>query len=156
MTRRISAVAALILAVAVLMAGSVRGDRADYVGAERCGRCHAEALSVWQKSAHARAALRLGARPKRQCLACHTTGEAPAGRPFFAGVHCEACHGPGAAYATEDIMRNPTLAGHLGLRDLSTAKLRAALCAECHRARTRLSPFDPEAAYRAIKHSQKP
>jgi hypothetical protein len=127
--------------------------RADYVGPEACGRCHPEAYAVWQASAHARAAEVLGqTAPAGRCLACHTTGEAPAGRPYFGSVTCEACHGPGAGYAPEDVMSNPHLSRALGLRDLSTPERRAALCASCHRAATRLAPFEPETAYRRIEH----
>jgi hypothetical protein len=126
--------------------------RADYVGAEACGRCHPAAYAAWQASAHARAVERLGPSPEGRCLACHTTGEAPAGPAFFAGVTCEACHGPGAGYAAEDVMRNPHLARAVGLRDLSTPARRAALCNTCHRAATRLAPFEPEGAYRRIEH----
>jgi hypothetical protein len=128
--------------------------RADYVGPEACGRCHAEAYAAWQASAHARAGelVGQGASAEGRCLACHTTGEAPAGRAFFGSVTCEACHGPGAGYAAEDVMRNPHLSRALGLRDLSTPERRAALCGSCHRAATRLAPFEPETAYRRIEH----
>jgi hypothetical protein len=145
------ALAVLAWACLVQAQRAVAG-RADYVGAEACGRCHAEAYAAWQTSAHARAGELLGASPQGRCLACHTTGEAPAGRPFFASVTCEACHGPGAGYASEDIMRDSHLARALGLRDLSTPEQRAALCRSCHRAATRLAPFDPETAYRRIEH----
>lgn len=130
------------------------------MGPAVCGGCHQGAYAVWRQSAHARAGEVIDAAQSEggsaaaegRCLACHTTGEAPAGRPFFGGVTCEACHGPGAGYATEDIMRNPHLARALGLRDLSTPEARAALCRGCHRAETRLRPFDPETAYRRIEH----
>jgi hypothetical protein len=154
--RRTRALAGLALAVSALLAAALdlpraHGGRADYVGAQACKGCHAEAYAAWQQSAHAQsdAAFRRGG---AACLACHTTGEAPAGQPRFAGVQCEACHGPGAGYASDDVMRNPTLARLLGLRDLSTPAARAALCAECHGRATRLAPFDAEAAYRRIQH----
>jgi hypothetical protein len=131
---------------------AAHASRADYVGAEACGRCHPAAYAAWQASAHARAVESLGPSPEGRCLACHTTGEAPAGQAFFAGVTCESCHGPGAGYAAEDIMRNPHLARAVGLRDLSTPARRAALCSTCHRAATRLAPFEPESAYRRIEH----
>ncbi|MCG8425174.1 MAG: cytochrome c family protein [Proteobacteria bacterium] len=143
---------ALGLSVVGLITGSARASRSDYVGSKACAPCHQEAYKVWRQSAHARADQRLGPAPNPACLGCHTTGEAPAGRAFFAGIGCEACHGPGAGYAEDDIMRNPTLARLLGLRDLSTRRRRAALCAGCHGAQTRLAPFDPEAALRRIEH----
>lgn len=161
---------AALCALVLAWARPAGGGRADYVGPAVCGGCHQGAYAVWQQSAHARAGEIIGAAPnagpsagrsagasaggaaERRCLACHTTGEAPAGRPFFGGVTCEACHGPGAGYATDDIMRNPHLSRALGLRDLSTPEARAALCLGCHRAETRLRPFDPETAYRRIEH----
>lgn len=146
-----------LLALACVLVGALavpaaRGGQADYTGAETCGRCHEAAFAIWRASAHARAAERLGQSPQRRCLGCHATGEAPAGQSLPGGVGCEACHGPGAGYAEDDIMRDPTLARNLGLRDLSTPAARAALCAECHRATTRITPFDPEAAYKRIQH----
>lgn len=128
------------------------GSRADYVGAHTCRTCHESEYKIWQQSAHARADTSIGARPAPACLACHTTGEAPASKPFLAAVQCEACHGPGAGYAEDDIMRDRPLATRLGLRDLSAPNARAALCARCHDNRTRLTPFDAEVAYRRISH----
>ncbi len=127
--------------------------RTDFVGAEVCGKCHEEAFAAWRRSDHDHASESLGRRvTSRRCLACHSTGEAPAGRPFYSGVQCEACHGPGAGYAAADIMRDPTLARALGLRELDTAEQRAALCAKCHRVQTRLEPFDAEDAWKGIAH----
>jgi cytochrome c5 len=127
--------------------------RADYVGSETCGGCHSSALEVWQRSAHARASESLGRGVSdRRCLACHATGDAPAGRPYGSGVGCEMCHGSGAGYAPDDVMRDPVLARELGLRELGTTQARTALCMSCHRASTRLTPFDVEAAWRSIAH----
>jgi len=147
------------LAVAAVAVATVATDRpslaarADYVGSERCGSCHARALKVWKNSAHARASETLGARVSdRRCLACHATGDAPAGRPYGSGVGCETCHGAGAGYAEDDIMRSPVLAGELGLVDLSRPAARAALCNGCHRASTRIRGFDAAAAWKRIAH----
>jgi len=105
-----------------------------WIGSELCGTCHPAELAGWQRTAHARAAEVLGARPRARCLACHGTGDAPAGRAAALEVGCEACHGAGAHYAEDDIMRDPLLARALGLRDAATA------CAGCHRGTgTRLS-----------------
>lgn len=140
----------------VMLVASADAGREDYVGSEACGQCHPQAYAAWHESAHARADRSLGTTPAARCLGCHTTGEAPGGRAFFGGVGCEACHGPGAGYAEDDIMRNSRLAGLLGLRDLSTPAARAALCATCHRAGTRLRPFDPVAGFRRIEHTEGP
>lgn len=145
--------AVLVLVVSALWpALGAHGGRADYVGAETCRQCHETAYAVWQKSAHARADTSIGASPAPGCLVCHTTGETPVSRPFLAAVQCEACHGPGAGYAEDDIMRDRGLATRLGLRELATKPQRAALCATCHDNSTRLVPFDAEAAYARIRH----
>jgi hypothetical protein len=98
-----------------------------WIGSDACGQCHPAQLAGWKKTAHATAADRLGAKPKARCLACHGTGDAPAGRAAALEVGCEACHGAGGHYAEDDIMRDPDLARALGLRDASKA------CAGCHR-----------------------
>jgi hypothetical protein len=49
-------------------------------------------------------------------------------------VGCEACHGGGADYAFDDIMRNRHLARDLGLADVASPAVRATICAGCHRA----------------------
>ncbi|MEJ7599096.1 MAG: hypothetical protein WKG01_14400, partial [Kofleriaceae bacterium] len=78
-----------------------------------------------------------------RCLACHGTGEAPAGPAIAVEVGCESCHGAGAAYAEDDVMRSPQVARALGLIDVSTPKARAAVCAACHARATRSRVFDP-------------
>jgi nitrate/TMAO reductase-like tetraheme cytochrome c subunit len=107
----------------------------SFLGSEACGTCHPAQLAAWKNTPHARAADRLGARPRARCLACHGTGDAPAGATFALEVGCEACHGAGADYATDDIMRDPALARALGMRDTVT-------CVSCHRGTgTRLAPL---------------
>ncbi len=91
------------------------------------------------------ACARLADAPARRCLACHGTGEAPAGEAIAVEVGCEACHGAGAAYAEDDLMRDRTLALALGMTDTSTPKLRAAVCAGCHARATSERAFDPTA-----------
>jgi hypothetical protein len=145
--------AAIVTAGVILVPALAGAGRSDFVGAEVCGECHREAFEAWSKSAHARASESLGRRvASRRCLSCHSTGEAPAGRPFYSGVQCEACHGPGAGYAPEDIMRNPTLSRDLGLRELGSEEQRRALCLGCHRSSTRLRAFDVTAAWKRIQH----
>jgi hypothetical protein len=135
---------AIVAVVALIVVGGSaisRADRADWVGSDACGSCHPAELAAWKQTAHAGAADRLGTKPKSRCLACHGTGDAPAGKASFCEVGCEACHGSGADYAADDIMRDRPMARALGLRDLSTAEAVAAMCAGCHRGTgTRLEP----------------
>jgi hypothetical protein len=136
---------ALGLALALALAGltgAARAGRRDWTGSAACGVCHPAQLTAWQVSPHARTRDRFAARPEPRCLACHATGEAPAGPAIAIEVGCEACHGAGAAYAEADVMLDRPVALALGLRDLSTPALRAALCGACHRTTTRATPFD--------------
>lgn len=117
--------------------------RRDFVGTASCGACHPQILAAWKATPHARAATSLGPKPAARCLACHGTGDAPAGRAYFAEVGCEACHGAGAHYATDDLMRDRPLALALGLVDLTVPATRTAVCARCHSSTsTRLRPVD--------------
>jgi len=69
-----------------------------YVGAERCGTCHAPVYAAWKATPHAKAWDSLAKGKKQSDLACqwcHTTslpGEAAS--TDLKGMQCEACHGP--------------------------------------------------------------
>lgn len=137
-----------VLVLTLVLAGVslARADRADWVGSAACGACHPDEYAAWQATPHARAADHLGAQPRRRCLGCHGTGDAPAGANVALEVGCESCHGAGADYAADDLMRDRPLALALGLRDLS--KTPTAICASCHRGTgTRLE--EPELAVTA-------
>jgi hypothetical protein len=123
----------------------------DYTGSARCGSCHAAELAAWQATPHAKTRGRFAnSKPPGRCLACHGTGDAPAGQAIAVEVGCETCHGAGAAYAPDDVMRDRPLALALGLADLSTPELRAAACARCHARATSGRRFDPRAPVHAI------
>ena len=125
-----------------LAPAAVAGPR-DFTGADACGTCHAQILASWKKTAHARAsdAKVLGANAKQgACLTCHATSRQ------LGGVQCEACHGPGAAYSPEDVMRDRPLARALGLRDA------AASCKRCHLVSTSPRPFDFARDWARIAH----
>lgn len=126
-----------MLRAAIVLAVAVSGD---WLGPERCAStCHPDELAAWKESAHAKTTSRAP-----RCASCHTT-EASGGRQQ--GVTCESCHGAGAHYAKDDIMRNKTLATALGLRDAKAS------CARCHREpSTRVAPFDHDRAWKAIAH----
>jgi hypothetical protein len=125
--------------------GIVGAARRDWTGSAACGSCHPAELAAWQATPHARTRERFPEKPPGRCLGCHATGEAPAGPVVAVEVGCEACHGAGAAYAEDDVMRDRPVAAALGLADASTPKARAAICAPCHRATTRGQAFDPAA-----------
>lgn len=117
-----------------LDAGQVAAARRDYVGSAACGTCHPAQLAAWQATAHARTLQVAGAPlgPWGRCLGCHSTGDWPAGAIVERTVGCEACHGAGADYAADDLMRNRHLARDLGLVDLEVPAVRAQVCASCH------------------------
>lgn len=133
-----AAVAAAATAAQTIHARVARAAGRDWTGSARCGSCHPAQLAAWRATPHARAFLAAALRSPATavCLGCHTTGEAPAGPVIEAAVGCEACHGGGADYAADDIMRNRRLAFELGLVDLSAPAARAAVCAGCHRSST--------------------
>lgn len=131
-----------MLVVLLLVADAV-ASRRDWTGSAACGTCHPRQLASWQKTPHASTAKRFKTKPESKCLACHGTGEAPAGPVVAVEVGCESCHGAGAAYAEDDLMRSPIVARALGLVDVSNAKARARVCLECHARTTRGKVFDP-------------
>ena len=134
-----------LLLIVVMSSVAVAGRR-DWTGSAACGSCHPAELAAWQRTPHAGTRARFAdERPAAKCLACHGTGEAPAGPAIAVEVGCEACHGAGSAYAPDDVMRDRPLARALGLVDLSTPELRAALCASCHARTTTSRSFDPTA-----------
>lgn len=123
---------ALVLTICVA-AGIATAGKADWVGSAKCGSCHPKQLAAWLKTPHATTAKRFTSKPESKCLACHGTGDAPAGPAIAVEVGCEACHGAGAAYAEDDIMRNVPVARALGLVDTSDRKK---VCMTCHARRT--------------------
>lgn len=124
-----------------------------WVGYSRCGGCHSDQLSRWTRGPHRNATKSLGARAgDGRCDLCHSTGDSPAGRNLLAGVQCEACHGAGRDYSAADIMADPALARLLGLRDMSTPAARDLVCKNCHDGSTSLQAFDPEKAWKQIRH----
>jgi hypothetical protein len=134
----------------VLIVVSLFAAPKDFVGADQCGTCHTAELTQWKSTAHARAADVLGTHAKDgACLVCHGTGEGVSSR-LRPGVQCEACHGGGAAYDPDDVMRDLPLARLLGLRADPLAT-----CARCHRVSTgtSLHTFDATKDWARIAHT---
>lgn len=149
-----------------------------YVGNRVCKSCHAGAYRVWVASKHARSFVVLqtmmammmgekggvganGPTKSAMCLACHATAsdvpdeERVPGFHIEEGVKCEACHGPGSKYATEEVMRDIKTARSYGL--LIPAKDH---CMKCHRHKPshealKTKPFDFKEAWRKIAHARK-
>lgn len=130
------------LVLVLCLVGVAGAGKRDWTGSAACGSCHAKQLASWQATRHAMTRDRFPGRPEARCLACHGTGEAPAGPAIAVEVGCEACHGAGAAYAEDDVMRDLPLSRSLGLADLSTPKARTALCMQCHSRPTRGRTLD--------------
>jgi Cytochrome c554 and c-prime len=132
-----AAVAAAATATQTIHGRAARAAARDWTGSARCGSCHPRQLAAWRATAHARPFFPAPRPPGiAVCLGCHTTGESPAGPVIEAVVGCEACHGGGADYAFDDVMRNRRLALDLGLAEVSSPAGRAAVCAGCHVAST--------------------
>jgi len=140
----------VLLAICLAACAPAEASPRDWVGSAKCGSCHPKELASWQTTRHALTRDRFAGKPEARCLACHGTGEAPAGISAVE-VGCEACHGAGTAYAADDIMRNKTAAHALGLADLSAPKARAALCNTCHASRTKSRAFDPTVSVHPVK-----
>ena len=125
---------------------SASASRRDWTGSAACGKCHPAELAAWQATPHAQTRARFAEKPQGRCLACHGTGEAPAGETVAVEVGCESCHGAGAAYGEDDIMRDKPVALALGLVE----KPREA-CLACHARATRGTSFDPNAPVHPVK-----
>lgn len=158
--------------------GNINGletSGARYVGNQVCKSCHAEAYRIWVASSHARSfvvlqtmmAMMMGEACEIQaccpqksvnCLSCHATAAAVSkayrcgGFHIEEGVKCEACHGPGENYITEDIMRDRRAAQAAGLLIPEEKE-----CLVCHRSKPsheklKTKPFDYREAWKKIAH----
>jgi hypothetical protein len=98
-----------------------------YVGAEVCGRCHADIYSRWARTPHAKAwdtLAKAGKQDSEECLKCHVVGYGEqSGYALTAltdrlgksvsttdtsslrNVQCEACHGMGTFHGTDMMVK---------------------------------------------------
>lgn len=139
-------------------------DESPFVGNEVCAGCHAEIVSIWQKSRHAHAFATLENKGKHfdpECLACHVVGlkpwEAPENasvedRKFAGGtgflslqttahlknVQCENCHGPARTHLENNNIKPAN----------NDPKM---ICANCHQG-SHSPVFDFETYWPKIKH----
>lgn len=91
---------------------SITGDKAIYVGSQKCIKCHKGLTSPhverWQRIKF-KTFERVKEAPdyiagnegyRKSCMKCHTTGyDEATGRYSEEGVTCEACHGPGEVFS---------------------------------------------------------
>jgi hypothetical protein len=117
-------------------------EKADYVGAKKCRKCHSGAKNKnvyekWEKAVHAKAFETLKAKGEEKnprCLGCHVTGFNEGGYRVgapnagdFEGVQCESCHGAGSLYKGVSHMKDELEAVENGLMIPIEA-----LCTKCH------------------------
>ncbi len=124
-------------AVAPLPPSSPVG-RPVFTGSARCRGCHERAYRRWASTRHARSYRSLADKPGAQeCASCHGGRlERADGLVVEPVVGCELCHGPGGNHRTRaNIVRRPG----------------PDVCRRCHRGVHDEPPFDPPAAFRAIR-----
>jgi predicted CXXCH cytochrome family protein len=85
------------------------------------------------------------------CFECHSTGPASFGeggqaRLTEAGVHCEACHGPGSEHARDPARHSLFNPGKLSASGINE------FCGNCHRAPTKGAPTDWNYAWN-VRHA---
>ncbi len=125
-----------------------RGPSADFAGTQACGKCHSEAMKVWQHSSHAGALKSLkteGEHLDPECVRCHVVGfesekgyVSEAKTPALSSVGCESCHGPGKAHGASPYV-------------VKLLKVTEAKCASCHT--TEQSPnFQFSTFWPRVKH----
>ncbi|MBU0520409.1 cytochrome c family protein [bacterium] len=155
----VSAVVILLAFTMILMAQ----DTPAYVGAEKCKMCHkgekkGMIFEQWEGEKHAHAlqpVLDEGEGENSLCLGCHTTGHGAGGydpasetKDAFAGVQCEACHGPGSLYKKMSVMKDRDAAIAAGL-NMPTEET----CLQCHNnSHHEDMTFDYKEAWKQIEH----
>lgn len=146
---------------------------ATFVGADVCGKCHAQAYGVWKGSKHSHATESLTKLdPARQfdpeCISCHATGwggkqytpfvggfESIAATPLLAGNGCENCHGPGSGHVAAEAARDPKRREQMrSLMRLNLAIAEQKVCYECHD-HDNSPTFNFETYWEKIKHPGK-
>ncbi|QDU62336.1 Perchlorate reductase subunit gamma precursor [Planctomycetes bacterium Pan216] len=114
-------------------------DGNEFVGAERCGKCHTKAYDHWKKMGHAHAletltkAVPAGQDYNPECVSCHTTGYGYESgfvsidiTPKLGGNQCENCHGAGKLHS--DHPKDPKYHADMRLSRFTVE----AKCIKCH------------------------
>lgn len=130
-----------------------------FIGASACGMCHkgekkGKQLEIWQNSKHATAFADLASDKAKEigkqkgienpqadgrCLKCHTAGHGENKDLFLEkfkaedGVQCESCHGAGADYKANAVMkvRDDAVKNGLTIVNVSDGSAEK-LCKTCH------------------------
>lgn len=126
-----------------------------FVGAARCGECHAKAMQKWKNTPHATAfeSLARGRQGQEQtwiprsfdpeCLSCHVTGWHPqdvlpyktgfvdqASSGHLLGNQCENCHGAGSRHIS--LIEEGEIKEALAEVRLTLEEARRTTCVRCH------------------------
>lgn len=130
-----------------LFAGLTMEQNHDYVGASKCKMCHNKAskgaqYNVWKSGPHASAFATLATEEAKEfsenpqkdpkCLKCHSTYHSADADLMYTiketeGVSCESCHGAGADYKTNGVMKDKAKSLASGLIEPTDA-----VCKKCH------------------------
>jgi hypothetical protein len=87
----------------------------EYVGSEKCKKCHEDAYEIWKKTPHSHAYATLVDKDRKnppsnrqydpECIVCHTVGFGyqtgfvnEKRTPLLTDVGCEGCHGPASRH----------------------------------------------------------
>lgn len=159
--KKITAVA--VSFTVLLLTLLVSAENPTYVGAQKCKGCHTgpkngNVYEKWQKNVHAKAFETLKAKGEEKnpkCLICHVTGFNDGGYKVgdpnaskFEGVQCEACHGKGALYKKNSVMKDVGQAVNVGL--LFPVE---AVCIKCHNKKNpTFKGFDFNKSVKKIDH----
>lgn len=140
----------LLLRVVIFLgvgAGATPAFAHDFLGAESCQSCHADAWATWKASPHARAKEVLSSAQQKdaRCLSCHSPNEVD---QKVSGVSCETCHGGGQYYSARFVMKDDQLSRLVGLIDPSEKQ-----CRSCHDAASpSIKPFEFAPKLKAMDH----
>ncbi len=131
-----------------MQGASLQAPPDRFLGVSTCGRCHAQTVAQWSRTAHAHAMQTLAREGKEgdpACIGCHVTVRErwttpdlrpAAPDPNLVDVQCEACHGPGNQHR----------------RGTGMNRVAEAVCRGCH-----TEEWSPDWNYRAalekVKHS---
>ncbi len=160
-----------ILAGLFLLSVSLYGQH-KYAGLKMCKACHqmpklGNQYGVWEKTKHAEAykvlteakaaeiakakGLKTAANESPECLDCHAITADAKLTPD--GVQCETCHGPGADYKSNAIMKDKAKAIAAGLTDFKDKATIEKLCRSCHNEKSPThKEFKFEEMWDKIKH----